>query len=162
MVRDIAVRDEILLSIVDDITITDISNPEHPRRTGGISAHRSHKIIVRDDLAYVITENRDEEVELCVFDISGRYPPYDPSYFPIHDRWQCFTAEGDFVFIYHPGQLDIFNFENRFEPELISSFEPMFWPEDMDAEGDYLYLGCDGNGIEVIDISEIENPELVG
>ena len=151
-----------IIYCVSNIGLIDISDPEDPNSLGTIRVLGPQKLAVTQNYAYAIIENNNREAELGIFNINDPRGGFFPSYFPIANRWSCFAVSGVNVFIAQPGRIDILDITNRSQPELVGSYEHDFTADKMVIEGDFLYLACGRNGIEVIDISDIENPQTAG
>jgi len=142
--------------------LIDISDPEDPNSLGTIRVDEPQKLTVTQNFAYAIIQNNNNETELGIFNINDPRGGFSPSYFSMEDRWSCFTVFGVYVFIAQSGRIDILDFSDRNQPELVASYDNDFAPADMVMDGDFLFLACSSNGIEVVDISDIENPVSAG
>jgi len=68
----------------------------------------------------------------------------------------------DYAYIVDNIGLKILNIQNKYEVELISSCDTFYDAVGIYVDGNYAYIADRTDGIQIVDIGDIENPSIVG
>jgi len=132
------------------LAIVDISNPAEPaiesiRNIGGYA----RDVAVAGNYAYVANSSGG----LAIVDVSNSAEPiitYD-NVFAYH-----VAMAGDYAYITSSSHLVIVNITNPAEPKFAGSYViPAGFADEIDAEGDYVYLADGPNGLVILHVSEV-------
>jgi len=145
------------------LKVLDMSDPENPVEIGAYPHSRFNRVVTESDYAYLV-----DTIYLYILDISdpgdirevGQYRVSDEynideiglygGYVAIMTSTSTYTGGGiHFIDVSEPGEIQ----------EV--SYVPAEYVEDFSFFGDYLYISYQ-DGIEVVDVSDPENPEEVG
>lgn len=147
------------------LKIFDISDPQDPFQVGSYNIYQRNtfEIYVDGIYAYVINKERQSPFTYYTYilDISDPSQPelmniieglYRPEYVLVNDNHAYFSTRQS---------LEIFDVSDVSFPIHIASY---FYRENgygIDIEGDYVYAATSPSGIEIIDVSDPENPIFV-
>ncbi len=101
---------------------------------------------------------------IAVFDISD---PANPAYVASGsvgaELWFFSIAvEGNVAFLGECAEMYLVDITNPLDPVLISYCQLTQQIYDIAIEGDHAYLACEYDGLQVVDISDLSNPVMVG
>ncbi|MBT3233937.1 MAG: T9SS type A sorting domain-containing protein, partial [Calditrichaeota bacterium] len=104
---------------------------------------------------------------VIIFDISDIMHPREVGRFEVeNDAWYL-DAEGDLLCV-SDGNLNVFNIENRENPELLSVYDVPDSTRDIQIEYDYVYLNLGDRTywhlplLHIVDLNDPSNPVSVG
>ena len=139
--------------------IVNISNPEHPVGVGVYDPiHYPWGVAVSGNYAY-FTEGYSKTIKSV--DISNPARPTVLDSIDLTSNCKNVAVIGDYVYAATQGEcLQIFNVSNPAHLVYAGEFQVEGYAYNVDVYGDYAYVSS-GDGFHVIDISDIENPDIV-
>lgn len=167
------------------VELVDISNPRQPLHLSTVRTGEAQSVTARNGFLYAgVWGSR----ELVICDVSDPYRPKIVAKAPLDGYGDGVTVRGDYCFVAtghhsrgrrlqdgedspHFGTghgLEIFDIRQPDKPVLVSRIKtPHFYRIGMDmwdvmVAGDYAFLGDTYNGVFVVDISDLEEPQFVG
>ncbi len=144
------------------LTVIDISDPTSPAYAGGATGfYYASSVAIAGDYAYVA--NRD--FGLIVVDISDPVNPYSCGAYDTIGRVNDVVVSGDYAYVANGGSWDCLLVIDISDP-CIPSFAGFVSTEPGDAlgvavSGDYAFVVKGLNGLQIVDISDPNNPSLI-
>ncbi|MCO6474175.1 MAG: beta-propeller domain-containing protein [Melioribacteraceae bacterium] len=141
----------------NSISILDISDPTNADEVGVIEVNATD-IFVKDDFAYIVTNN---ESKVTIFDVSDPVNPQSVTDWDVQDIYfaRAIFVEGNYAYTCGHG-LNITDISDPNNPVVVGSLPGDFWYSVV-VKGDNAYIGSE-EGVKRIDISDKENPLLTG
>lgn len=151
----------------DPIAIADVSDPDAPRIVGEILAPVMDFVVSGDRLVhlsrYCLETAHMETLNITnVSDPSHPTPLLEDHRLDAHP-WAAIAASNDTVYVATDEGLSVLDVSVPAEP-VESGFLALQWGQvsDMVTERGFLYAASPGEGLRVIQVGEMTNPELVG
>jgi hypothetical protein len=138
------------------LNFIDITNPTAPIRTGQMNLTWGDNIKVIGSHGYALGS------ELVFLDASTPGSPRNLGNFVPHDLYGGIAVQGDYAYLTTWDGLiavSIADLSNTFE---VGRVDVPGWNTDVVVQGDYAYVGSQGSGTSVVDISDPANPRVLG
>jgi hypothetical protein len=153
--------------IADGITIfiCDISDPRNPKNIATIENPKPHTmddwvegVRIVDDILYVAAHTN-----VWIYDVKDPSRPKKIGRAEARNAKEL-TVKGDYVYVADAGGLRVLDVKDKTKPRKVYFHE--WGPEktatfDVEIEGDTLFLTNGKYGIQIMDISDPENPALI-
>jgi len=167
--RDIEIHDNIAYIVTEDtgLRILDISEPDNPRELAYYYTRESRDYIsidIVDQLGFVLTDNDGVgEMYLLVFDLTDPQNPTIIATGNIDSRRAKIEVEGMFAYVAEESNgMRIFDISDPTEPLEISLTDyPDGRVNDLLIVDNTAFVAIDRFGIQMLDISDRENPTLI-
>ncbi|NQU06408.1 MAG: hypothetical protein HQ568_09970 [Calditrichaeota bacterium] len=117
----------------------------------------AHDVVITDDFAFVSCRTKG----LKVFEIHHDYLPAPVGELGILGYGEFIELNEEIIYIAGWSWGSIIDVSTPQEPELLSSFELNYQPEDIVYYNDHLFIATRHNGILVFDVSNPYNPQQV-
>ncbi len=160
-VLDIKIDGDYGYMIDGDFQVVDLSDPESPEVIANLafgsvsSSGKARNVILNENHAYLKTDT-----EFHVIDISTPEAPEIIGSMELTGNVWRSSAQENFVYLLMGGEFVIVDVSVP-EGPAIESIIPI-WAESFFVQDDYVLFGSVGPGLQVMDISNPENPEIAG
>ena len=142
----------------DGLRIMDISDPINPVETGFCDTPgKAYGVFVQDDYAYVA----DFTSDLRVIDISDPANPFEVGHCEVLGSPNDVVVSGDYAYVSANG-LHIIDITDPANPWEVSFCETPGTGLGVALQGHYAYIADRDYGLQVINISDPENPFITG
>jgi hypothetical protein len=150
------------------LLIYDVSDPTSPTlRSRRFDGERAYGVAVSGTYAYVANGGKG----LGVYDVANPAEPVSVARVdPVGENghaW-CVAVSGQYAFVASdadgPGDrgLQIYNISNPNNPALVKRLTLPAEARSVAVQGNFVYLGTYGDGMRIIDVSDINDPKVVG
>lgn len=149
---------------VDGIHIYDISEPAGPDLEEiYIPEYYVESIIIDDQIGYLYGDSR----RICILDLSDPVNPVSMGILYSSHNFLDLCVAGDTSFSLsrfstnpYTARLDVIEFSNLYDPSFMGHYYPPGRVYDVQLYDDYAYIANGISGLQVIDISNPEYPQL--
>jgi len=159
--NNIAVYDDLAYVTDDDLQIIDVSDPTNPRRVGMYNTRYANSVTVCGDLAYVTGYDNG----LRIVDVSNPARPREIGHYgygsPLMNLEDVVVLD-NLAYIANWVNLLVVDVSDPRHPETVSSYENRGGICDVSIYNDLIYLAISHNGIEILDVSNLDSIVQVG
>jgi hypothetical protein len=116
--------------------------------------------MISGDYAFVTVEDIDEQTGLAMVDVSDPENPVFHMTYPTEGKSGVVFVENDYAFLTAQefGMIIISVSGVPPSPSTRGDFRTGYWPRESYKDGDYLYVADGEAGLEILDVSDPENP----
>ena len=160
--RETLIADGILY-VIDNLTgirAYALDTPEQPNLLGISESFRGRQLAYSSGYLFGASDSFDQGVH--IFDISDPAKIHAVNIFATENRIMQIEVKENFLFAMHQNLgITVYDISDVLNPIEIA-FYPYDRIDDMEAVGDLLYIAAHEQGVQILDTSNITQPELVG
>lgn len=149
------------------LLVIDVSNPYSPEVVGFDYYCCGNAIAVVGDRVYLNNYNSTTDAMVHIFDVSQPSAPFDTGFLSIPATVNSMASDAGHLFSIvtypddGPSALQVYNTDDPDHPKFISETFTGGTASDMVILGDYAYIADDHDDLLVIDLQDLNNPEVV-
>ncbi len=119
-------------------------------------------VMLSGDYAFITVEDVDEQAGLAIVDVSDPENPVFHMTYPTEGDAGTVFIENEYAFLTAQefGLIIIRVSGVPPSPSTRGDFRTGYWPRDANRIGNYLYIADSGAGLEILDVSDPENPYI--
>ncbi len=139
--------------------VVDFSNPVFPLQLSEYATDSPSKYIAYRDNHVYLSEMS------CRFHIIDVSNPFLPTMQDFYEIYGCSTGSDLFAnvaFIGHIGSIDVVDFQEQHQPRLLSNINTPGVAASCKLVNNLLYVADGEAGLQIVDVKDLENPEIVG